>query len=94
MPPEVWQRVKRVVYKALELEPEEWPRFLQESCHDDIEVLSEAKSLLEVSWSIGNFIEVPVTEYLQRELAEHRARCAPVARPAPSVECAVKRFSG
>lgn len=68
MPPEVWQRVKDVVYGALELEPDEWPRHLQESCNGDIQVLNEAKSLLEVSWSIGDFIEVPITKLLQQEL--------------------------
>lgn len=65
---ELWQRVKAIVYEALERDPAEWPSYLQDSCDGDGELQSEVSSLLEVSWSIGTFIEKPALEVLSREL--------------------------
>jgi hypothetical protein len=66
--PELWRRVKVIVYEALDRDPAEWPSYLHETCEGDSELESEVSSLLEVSWSIGNFIEEPALEILNREL--------------------------
>lgn len=68
MSPETWQRVKTIVYEALERDPAEWPAYLQESCEGNGQLESEVSSLLEVSWSIGTFIEEPALSVLRREL--------------------------
>lgn len=68
MSSEIWQRVKVIVYEALERDPAEWPTYLQESCEGDSELESEVSSLLQVSWSIGNFIEEPALAVMGREL--------------------------
>lgn len=68
VPPELWQRVKSIVSRALEQDPETWPGYLEETCGGEPELLAEARSLLEVSWSIGNFIEEPAPELLRQEL--------------------------
>ena len=68
MSTDLWQRVKIILVEALERDPAEWPTYLQESCAGDGELKSEVSSLLEVSWSIGNFIEEPALHVLSREL--------------------------
>ncbi|HEX9735999.1 MAG TPA: hypothetical protein VGG06_28895 [Thermoanaerobaculia bacterium] len=73
VPPELWQRVKSIVSTALDMDPEAWPGYLEESCGSDAELLAEARSLLEVSWSLGNFIEEPLPELLRQELTRGRA---------------------
>lgn len=68
LPPELWQRVKSIVAAALDMDPEAWAVYLEESCGSDAELLTEARSLLEVSWSLGNFIEEPAPQLLRQEL--------------------------
>lgn len=68
LPPELWQRVKSIVSAALDMDPEAWPVYLEESCGSDRELLAETRSLLEVSWSLGDFIEEPAPELLRQEL--------------------------
>lgn len=68
LPPELWQRVKSIVSAALDMDPEAWPVYLEESCGSDPKLLAETRSLLEVSWSLGDFIEEPALELLRQEL--------------------------
>lgn len=69
--PELWQRVKTIVSRALELPPDQWPSYIQETCEGDRGLRDEVHSLLEVSWAIGDFIEKPAYELLRRELTLH-----------------------
>lgn len=63
MSPERWQRVEDVYHSALEREPGDRPRFLEEACRGDPELQSEVESLLaqETSKSAG-LIDRPVWE--------------------------------
>ena len=47
MTPDRWERVKEIVYEALELEPEARAPFLARECGEDDDLRREIDSLLE-----------------------------------------------
>src|SRR5215467_9171941 len=59
MKTERWERVIDLFQLALERPPEERAAFLDESCHDDLEIRREVESLLTSHEHAENFIEVP-----------------------------------
>ncbi len=64
MTPDRWHRFKRIVGAVLERERAEWPRSLLAECGDDVDLFLEASSLLALSRSAGEFIEVPAWQRL------------------------------
>src|SRR5262249_22752963 len=59
MKTERWEKVIDLFQSALERAPEERAAFLDESCHDDLEMRREVESLLTSHERAENFIEVP-----------------------------------
>lgn len=52
---ERWREVDELFDQALDISPEQWPAFLDESCPDD-EVRRAVSQLLTASSSSGNFL--------------------------------------
>ncbi|MBA3830869.1 MAG: protein kinase [Chthoniobacterales bacterium] len=61
--PERAQRVAEIVKSALEREPQDTPRFLNESCAGDKELRAEVESLLKEQEGISRFIEEPALHF-------------------------------
>ncbi|HKS40040.1 MAG TPA: protein kinase [Blastocatellia bacterium] len=59
MTPERWQKIDQILDVVLELDACERTKFLNRTCADDIELLSEVESLLAASEQSGSFIESP-----------------------------------
>jgi len=53
------RRIAEVVKSALELEPNEWSGFLDQTCRDDGRLRTEVESLLQFREAAGSFIEQP-----------------------------------
>ena len=62
MNPEWWQKVKDVFEAALQHEPRERLRFLEQVCGDDVELLEEVASLLASYEQAGSFIAAGAIE--------------------------------
>jgi non-specific serine/threonine protein kinase/serine/threonine-protein kinase len=54
-----WQQIKTVFHAALEREPGEREAFLDQACHDDVELRREVESLLASHDEASGFIEMP-----------------------------------
>lgn len=64
MKPEHWQRVKTVVADALEIDRGTWPKWLAETCGDDVDIFLEASTLLAASRGLGSMFESSAPEML------------------------------
>jgi len=62
MQTERWHRVKEIFSAALDREPAERARYLEEACAGDSELLAEVRSLLDSHETAGDFIEEPAAE--------------------------------
>ncbi|MDX6694572.1 MAG: eukaryotic-like serine/threonine-protein kinase [Blastocatellia bacterium] len=62
MSQERWQQVEEVFQSALDLEPDERARYLDEKCAGDAELLREVEVLLRQHEAAGDFLESPVYE--------------------------------
>src|SRR6476469_3027350 len=59
MTPERWQKVEEVLQAALDRAPRERAAFLQQACAGDVELRTEAVSLVNAYESATDFIEAP-----------------------------------
>lgn len=59
MTPERWKRVEALFERALELEADQRPVFLQNNCNGDEELRREVQSLLDSHGRAGSFIDQP-----------------------------------
>lgn len=60
MTPERWQQVETIFQAALDLVPEERPRYLSEACAHDVSLQSDVEILLSQHESAGNLLEEPL----------------------------------
>lgn len=56
---ESWSRVKEILEECLDLEPAQWPRYLDAACAGNPELLGEVESLLSSHEHAGDFIAQP-----------------------------------
>jgi predicted ATPase len=73
MTPERWQRVKDVLYAALEREPATRASFLDEACAADAPLRGEVEALLTSHEQAGDLLETPVAETAVAVLARSQA---------------------
>ena len=73
MKTEAWRQIERLYHAALEREPGERDRFLQDACADE-QVRVEVESLLKCEAQAEEFLEAPALEVTAEALAEGRAR--------------------
>jgi tetratricopeptide (TPR) repeat protein len=57
---DAWSRVKDVLDECLDLEPAQWPAFLDRACGSDAALRAEVDSLLAAHQAAGDFIAEPV----------------------------------
>lgn len=57
--PDRWQRVKRILDEALDLEPDRRPAFLEAACGGDAALLAEVKSLAAAAEGEWSFVDRP-----------------------------------
>ena len=74
MGPELWQRVKDLCDRALDLPESRRVEFLEHACGDDKELRREVESLLAHEKSAEHFIEAPALEVAGRIIARESAR--------------------
>ncbi|HTS07573.1 MAG TPA: serine/threonine-protein kinase, partial [Candidatus Eisenbacteria bacterium] len=74
MEPELWQRVKDLCDRALDLPKSRRVEFLEQACGDDKELRREVESLLAHEKSAEHFIEAPALEVAGRIVARESAR--------------------
>src|SRR5437899_528532 len=55
-----WSRVKELLDACLDLEPAQWPEYLDRACAGDAEIRNEVESLLAAHERVGDFIAQPV----------------------------------
>src|SRR4030095_1580976 len=60
MTPERWQRVEEIFQAALDLTPEDRPRYVSEVCAEDTALLRDVESLLLQYDSAGELLEEPI----------------------------------
>jgi len=72
--PELWQRVKDLCDRALDLPKSRRVEFLEQACGDDKELRREVESLLAHEKSAEHFIEAPALEVAGRIVARESAR--------------------
>src|ERR1043165_9384150 len=68
MTPEHWQRIKRLLQSALELEPVERSAFLTAACGSDESLRREVESFIISHEQAGGFIEAPAFEVMAESL--------------------------
>ena len=69
---ERWREIQNIFQAALELPPDDRPRFLDSSCKNDPDLKEEVESLLRAGDEAGNFLqsrELPAVSQTQRALA-------------------------
>jgi eukaryotic-like serine/threonine-protein kinase len=71
--PERWQKVKQVLYSALEREATERAAYLDEACAGDESLRSEVEALLASYERAGSFFEMPAAEVAAEVLADDHA---------------------
>jgi hypothetical protein len=59
MDPERWQRVERVLDRALSVEPDAWPALLEEACAGDAMLRLDAEALLAQVPRASRFLASP-----------------------------------
>ena len=59
-PQAVWHQLEAVFYAALEMRPEDRPRFLDEACGSDAELRRQAEALLAAITKTTGFLERPI----------------------------------
>ena len=69
MKAERWQRIKEILEGALQREPQEREKFLDEQCAGDIETRQEVETLLIADEQAGNFGETPAIEVMAEIIA-------------------------
>ena len=57
MDPKHWQKIKRILEKAIELDLKQRPAYLAETCRDDVELLREVESLLDYEDPVADQLE-------------------------------------
>jgi tetratricopeptide (TPR) repeat protein len=57
---ERWRRIEPLLDEALELEPTEWPAFLDRVCADEPDLRSDLAALLRADRDAGEFLQSPV----------------------------------
>lgn len=67
---ESWQKVKEILYAALEMEPSRRPAYLDEKCGDDHELRREIESLLNASSEGRGRLESPAIEIMAETMAD------------------------
>ncbi len=60
-----WDRLERLFYQALDLQPADRPAFLDEACGDDSSLRKEIESLLESSSKTFGFLQKPIEQAAQ-----------------------------
>ena len=65
-----WQRIKELLHSALEREPGERIRFLNEACAGDSSLRNEVVSLIAAHEQVGGFIESPAFEIMANSLGD------------------------
>jgi len=65
-PAAYWDRMERLFYQALELEPVERSAFLDQQCGDDLALRREIESLLDASDKTLGFLREPIQQTAQR----------------------------
>jgi serine/threonine protein kinase/sugar lactone lactonase YvrE len=66
---ERWQQIKEILEGALQREPQEREKFLDEQCAGDIETRQEVETLLIADEQAGNFGETPAIEVMAEIIA-------------------------
>ena len=74
MTPERWQKVEQIYHSALEREPGQRAKFLNEACGGDDSLRQEVESLLAQEGTTGSFLEAPALEVVARGLAQEQTR--------------------
>ena len=77
--PDRWKRLEQLFQQALDLDPQERPRFLDEACGQDSELRQEVESLLESAGQASDFIEKPLQQ-AALQLSASRSALAPGSR--------------
>ncbi|HKW47638.1 MAG TPA: serine/threonine-protein kinase [Gemmatimonadaceae bacterium] len=72
MDSEYWKKVERIIDVALESDPSQWPRVLDEEAQGDVALRQEAASLLTRYEAAQSFLESPPTEAAAAIVAEAR----------------------
>ena len=62
---ETWQKVKRILSSAIDLDPAARTPFIHQACGSDYDLLREVTELLAKSGETENFIERPALELLR-----------------------------
>lgn len=87
MTPERWQRVRRILDRALELRGDERSAFLLEACGDDAILRSDIETLLRADACGGLPLDAPVEKYADALVGE-------IADGAPASDTAIGRRVG
>ena len=59
MTPERWRQVEEIFQAAMDLAPDDRPRYLSEACADDTTLLRDVEALLSQHDSAGELLEQP-----------------------------------
>src|SRR3984957_9817954 len=57
MDPELWQRIKEIVYEAVELRRDERQAYLERACNGDATLRREVETLVAASDQAGTFLD-------------------------------------
>ncbi len=60
-----WNRVEKLFYEALDLEPDKRPAFLDQACSDDASLRQEVESLIESASKTFGFLQRPIEQAAQ-----------------------------
>src|SRR5215813_2209408 len=72
MPSEYWKEVERIIDAALESDPSEWPRVLDEASNGNTSLRREAAGLLSQYTAARSFLESPPAQAAATLVAEAR----------------------
>lgn len=78
--PERWRRLETLFYQASDMDPRDWPRFLDRACADDAGMRREVESLLAASERTLSGLREPALE-TAREMAAGPASTAKLIGP-------------